>query len=259
MGKRLRSQRRGKGSPSYRRPSHRFKADVMFRGYDAVEREGVVGGEVIGFVDDPARTALLMNVKTSDGQSRMLIAPEGINLGAKVAFGTKADIAPGNVLPLMLIPEGTPVYNIESSMGDGGKFVRSAGTSAFVVAHKDNYVLVRLPSKQVKYFDPRCRAQIGVVSGGGMLERPMMKAGKAHYKMHAKNMSWPHVRGVAMNAVSHPFGGGQHHPGKPTTTSRGAPAGRKVGHIAARTVGRRTAAKDLLKTEGKGGISKHGK
>jgi len=248
MGKPLRSQRRGKGSPSYRRPSHRFKADVMFRGYDALERDGVIGGEVIDFVDDPGRSALLMNVKTSDGQQRMLIAPEGIELGAKVHFGTKAAVAPGNVLPLMLIPDGTPVYNIESSMGDGGKFVRSAGTSAFIVAHKESYVLVRLPSKQVKAIDQRCRAQIGVVSGGGMLERPMMTAGKAHYKMHAKNMTWPHVRGVAMNAVSHPFGGGQHHAGKPTTVGRGAPPGRKVGHLAARTVGRLTAAKQTLKT-----------
>lgn len=247
MGKPLQQQRKGKGSPSFRRPSHRFKADVMLRAYDAAEREGVVKGEVVGFVDDPARTALLMDLKFEDGKRMMLIAPEGIHVGGKVEMGSKAGIGIGNTLPLSLIPDGTPIYNIESSVGDGGKYVRSAGTTAFVVAHKENMVLVRLPSKQVRPFDPRCRAQVGVVSAGGMPERPMMTAGRMHYKAHARNLQWPHVRGVAMNAVDHPFGGGQHHPGKPTTTARGTPAGRKVGHLAARTVGRGSAAKQALK------------
>jgi large subunit ribosomal protein L2 len=247
MGKPLRQQRAGKGSPAFRRPSHRFKADVMFRNYDAAEREGVVHGEVVGLVDDPARTALLMDIKFEDNQRLMLIAPEGMHVGSKLEMGTKASISLGNVLPLALIPDGTPIYNIEASMGDGGKFVRSGGSSAFVVGHKDNYVLVRLPSKQVKYVDPRCRAQIGIVSGGGAPDLPMMKAGKMHHKAHARNLSWPHVRGVAMNPVDHPYGGKQNHPGKPTTTGRGTPPGRKVGHIAARTVGRLTAAKQALK------------
>ena len=130
MGKPLNQQRRGKGSPSYRRPSHRFKADVNFRGYDAPEREGVVHGTVFDFVDDPSRTALLMDVRFEDGKTLMLIAPEGMKIGTGLEMGVKAGIAPGNVLPLSLIPDGTPIYNIESSMGDGGKFVRSAGTTA---------------------------------------------------------------------------------------------------------------------------------
>ncbi len=247
MGKPLNQQRRGKGSPSYRRPSHRFKADVNFRGYDAAEREGVVRGTVFDFVDDPSRTALLMDVRFDDGKTLMLIAPEGVRLGAGLEMGSKAVISPGNVLPLSLIPDGTPIYNIESSMGDGGKFVRSAGTTAFVVAHDEKFVTVRMPSKQIKSFDPRCRAQIGVVCGGGHTEKPMMTAGKMHYKAHARNLTWPHVRGVAMNAVDHPFGGGQHHPGKSTIVGRGTPPGRKVGHLAARTVGRLSAAKMELK------------
>ncbi|VVC04263.1 50S ribosomal protein L2 [Candidatus Burarchaeum australiense] len=249
MGKPLTQQRRGKGSPSFRRPSHRFKADVMMRGYDQLEREGVLNAKVLDFVDDPARTALLMEVLCENGEKRMLIAPEGIQKGGPVQFGVKASVAPGNALPLSLIPDGTPIYNIESAMGDGGKFVRSAGTTAFIISHEEKSVMVRMPSKQVKEFDPRCRAQIGVVCGGGLTERPMMKAGVMHYKAHARNLYWPHVRGVAMNAVDHPYGGGQHHAGKPTTTARGTPPGRNVGHLAARTTGRLSAAKQELKKQ----------
>jgi large subunit ribosomal protein L2 len=88
---------------------------------------------------------------------------------------------------------------------------------------------------------PMCRAQIGVISGGGRLEKPLMKAGNSHYKFHAVNRRWPHNRGVKMSAYNHPFGGKQHHKGKSSCTSRGAPPGRKVGHIAARSTGRKKA------------------
>jgi large subunit ribosomal protein L2 len=187
-----------------------------------------------------------MEVRLETGEDLYLLAPEGAKIGGTFQQGTNASVAFGNVLPLAKIPDGVPIYNIESHPGNGGIFVRAAGASAFVVSHDENTVTILLPSKKTKRLGPTCRAQIGVICGGGRLDKPMMKAGNNHYKMHAVNRTWPNVRGVAMNAVAHPYGGSQHHSGKPTTTSRNAPPGRKVGHIAARSTGRR---KTLKKTE----------
>ncbi|HEC96438.1 MAG TPA: 50S ribosomal protein L2, partial [Euryarchaeota archaeon] len=94
------------------------------------------------------------------------------------------------------------------------------------------------PSGEIKGFHYMCRAAIGVVAGGGRVDKPWVKAGKKYHAMKSRATKWPKVRGVVMNAVSHPFGGGSHpHVGRPTTTSRNAPPGRKVGHIAARRTG----------------------
>ncbi len=243
MGKLLIQQRRGKGSPAYKRPSHRYFTRITYRNYDDKERTGVLNGEVTNFIDDPARTCILMQVKLETGEKLFLPAPEGIKIGDSFQQGNDAGVAFGNVLPLGKIPDGIPIYNIESHPGNGGIFVRAAGSSAFVVSHDANTVTVLLPSKKTKKLGASCRAQVGVICGGGRLEKPMMKAGANHYKKHAQNRTWPNVRGVAMNAVAHPYGGSQHHAGKPTTTSRNAPPGRKVGHIAARSTGRRKSLK----------------
>jgi large subunit ribosomal protein L2 len=239
MGKRLLQQRLGKGSPSFRRPSHRFKADVEFRKLDEVEKEGKLVGWIVDLVDDPARNALLMEVEFENGERRFFIAPEGAAVGDLVEVGKNAELKPGNVLPLSAIPDGVPVYNIEITPSDGGRLVRTAGTAAFVVSHEDGQVTVKLPSKKIKVFDGRCRAQIGVVCGGGRLEKPLLKAGKMFYAMAAVNRRWPNVRGVAMNPYNHPFGGKEHHKGRGSAVSRSTPPGRKVGHIAARRTGRR--------------------
>ena len=96
-----------------------------------------------------------------------------------------------------------------------------------------------LPSRHTISLSNECRAQLGVVAGGGIKEQVIVKAGKSHYMMHTLNRMWPHNRGVKMNPVDHPFGGKQHHKGKSSMTSRNAPPGRKVGHIAASRTGRR--------------------
>jgi len=232
MGKRLRQQRRGKASPTYIRPSHRFKADVVLppQGFS---------GKVIDFVDDPARSALLMKVSTETGKEVLLIAPEGIKINDSVSMGDEAPAVFGSVLPLSRIPDGFPIFNVELRPHDGGKLVKTAGSSAYVISRDEKAVLVKLPSKALKNLDPRCRAQIGVVCGGGRSEKPFFKAGKKFHVMKARNMDYPKVRGVAMNAVAHPFGGKEHHRGKASTMSRNAPPGRKVGHLAARRTGRR--------------------
>jgi large subunit ribosomal protein L2 len=245
MGKRLIQQKRGKGSSAYRRPSHRFFTRLTYRNYDDLERNGVLMGQVTRFIDDPARTCILMEVKLSTDEILYFPAPEGVKVGDTFQQGSTAEVAFGNVLPLSKIPDGVPIYNVELHPGNGGIFVRAAGTSAFVVSHEGHAVTVLLPSKKTKVLEGTCRAQVGVICGGGRLDKPMLTAGANHYKMHALNRTWPNVRGVAMNAVAHPHGGKQHHAGKPTTVSRNAPPGQKAGHIAARSTGRRKTLKNV--------------
>ncbi|QSG12358.1 Ribosomal protein L2 [Halapricum desulfuricans] len=236
MGRRIRGQRRGRGTPTFRAPSHRYKSDLQHR---TVEDDDVVSGTVVDIEHDPARSAPIAAVEFEDGEQRLVLAPEGIGVGDEIQVGVSAEIAPGNTLPLAEIPEGVPVCNIEANQGDGGKFARASGVNGRLVSHDRSVAVVQLPSGEFKRLDPQCRATIGVVAGGGRTEKPLVKAGKKHHKAKARGMVWPRVRGVAMNAVDHPFGGGgRQHPGKPKSISRNAPPGRKVGDISSRRTGR---------------------
>ncbi|MEM2974121.1 MAG: 50S ribosomal protein L2 [Candidatus Micrarchaeia archaeon] len=246
MGKPLNQQRRGKGSPSFTAPSHLYKVKAGFKEPSAIEKEGAIRGEVVSFIDNPANTALLMAVRLENGDYNFLIAPEGMAIGDEIRFGKSAGIGLGNVLPLSEIPDGTPVYNIEIVPGDGGKLVRTAGSTAYVVSHIDRKVYVSLPSKNVKIFNENCRAQIGVISMGGRLDKPVFKAGATYHMVASTARRWPHVRTVAMSAYDHPFGGKQHHPGRSTIVAKDAPPGRKVGLIGPGSVGRKKVKKGAL-------------
>mgnify|MGYP000718743194 CR=1 FL=1 len=236
MGRRIQGQRRGRGSPTFRAPSHRYKADLSHR---TVEDADVVSGTVVDIEHDPARSSPVAAVEFDDGDRRLVLAPEGVGVGDRLQVGVSAAIEPGNTLPLAEIPEGVPVCNVEANPGDGGKFARASGVNATLMTHERNVTVVQLPSDEVKRLDPQCRATIGVVAGGGRTEKPMVKAGNKHHKMRARGTKWPNVRGVAMNAVDHPFGGGgRQHPGRPKSVSRDAAPGRKVGDIASRRTGR---------------------
>jgi len=159
-----------------------------------------------------------------------MIAPEGLQVGQKVAIG-RTIIDRGNTMPVGDIPESTLIFNVESMPGDGGKFARTAGSSAVVVSH-GRETIVQLPSGKYKNLNPRCRATIGVVSAGGLTERPFAKAGKKFHVYSSKAKRTRRTSGVAMNPVSHPHGGGAHqHVGKPSTVSANAPPGRKVGRL----------------------------
>jgi large subunit ribosomal protein L2 len=236
MGRRIQGQRRGRGTPTFRAPSHRYKADLSHRN---VEDADVVSGTIVDIEHDPARSAPVAAVEFEDGDQRLVLAPEGVGVGDQIQVGVSSAIEPGNTLPLAEIPEGVPICNVESNQGDGGKFARASGVNATLMAHDRNVAVVQLPSGDVKRLDPQCRATIGVVAGGGRTEKPFVKAGNKHHKMKARGTKWPNVRGVAMNAVDHPFGGGgRQHPGKPKSISRNAPPGRKVGDIASKRTGR---------------------
>ena len=143
-------------------------------------------------------------------------------------------------MPVNLLPEGTIVSNCEGKTGDRGSFARASGTSAVIIGHSEDgrKTRVRLPSGCRRTIPGYCRAMIGIVAGGGRTDKPILKAGRAFHKYKAKRNKWPKVRGVAMNPVEHPHGGGNHqHIGHPSTVSRFAPPGAKVGLIAARRTG----------------------
>lgn len=236
MGKRLRQQRRGRGTNVYTKLPGTFDISVSYSG----KNPGTTG-EVVGMINHTGHTAPLIEVLYEDFSTGYLLAPEGIRVGDKIAISAigSPKFSLGSVVRLAEVPEGTPVFNIESTPGDGGRFVRSAGASAYVSAHLGDSTTIVLPSKSSISLSSDCRAQLGVVAGGGMSEAPLIKAGKSHHIMRVLNRTWPGIRGVKSNPVDHPFGGKQHHKGKSSMTARNAPPGRKVGHIAARRVGRR--------------------
>ncbi len=236
MGKRIRVQRLGRGSPTFRRPDHRRKVAKV--AYPPITKEKL-RGQITNLFHDVGRTYPVAELTLEDGRKFYIPAAEGIILNDWVEIGPGASLAVGNIVPLGELEEGTPIFNIEGVPGDGGKYVRSAGAYAIVLTKSAGKVYVKLPSGKVKIFDEKCRATVGNVAGGGRKDKPFVKAGKKYYAMRAMNKMWPKVRGVAMNVVDHPHGGKEHHPPGPTTVARNTPPGRKVGHIAARRTGRR--------------------
>ena len=235
MGKNLIQQKRGKGSPTYRAPSFNYFGKAQHPKL----ADKIIEGEIIDLRLCPGHSAPLAQIKLDNGEVTITLAPEGVKVGDGVKFGPGVAIKKGNVLPLKDIPEGTSIYNIENNPGDGGKFVRGSGNFAKIVGKIGSKVVVKLPSNKQRLFREECRAAIGVIAGGGRLDKPLLKAGKRYHAMRAKNKLYPKVCGVSMNAVDHPFGGtSSHHKGKPTQSPRNAPPGRKVGKIAPKRTGR---------------------
>jgi len=153
---------------------------------------------------DPNRSAFIALVVYADGEKRYILAPTNISVGDVLISGPDADIKPGNTLPLLNIPVGTFIHNIELAAGKGGQMVRSAGTSAQLMAKEGNYATLRLPSGEMRYVRIECRATIGTVSNQ---THEIIKIGKAGRKRHMGFR--PTVRGSVMNPVDHPHGGGE--------------------------------------------------
>ncbi len=236
MGKRILVQRMGRGSPTFRSPTKGRKGPAKYPPY----LEGTHKGIVKALVHDSGRYMPLAVIQLDNGIEFKIPSAEGMYVGQVVEIGAEASIKNGNILPLGSIPEGTQIFNIELRPGDGGKLARQPGSYAMLIGRAGDKSIVQLPSGKKKEIDNRCRATIGVPAGGGRIEKPLLKAGAAYHKWSKKARKWPRVRGVAMNAVSHPHGGGSHQSESfPTTVARETPPGRKVGHIAARRTGRR--------------------
>lgn len=240
MGKRIITQRRGRGTFTYKSFSHKYKGTIQHRKYDDVEKNSVINGRVTDLLHCPGHSAPLAKIRYDNGEGILTSAPFNMKINDIISSGAKAPLKVGNTLPLRNIPEGTDIYNIESNPGDGGKFVKASGGAATVVAHMGDKIIVRLPSKKQREFHADCRATIGSIAGSGRKEKPMAKAGKNYHAMRARNKLYPRTSGVAMNAVDHPFGSGRgRHVGKSKIPPRGAPPGRNIGLIRAKRTGRK--------------------
>ena len=176
----------------------------LYRVIDFKRDKTSIPGKVASIEYDPNRTARIALIHYADGEKRYILAPLGLAVGAKIESGPRAEIKPGNTLPLRNIPAGTQVHNIELTPGKGAQTVRSAGVAAQVLSREEPYVLVRLPSGEVRRVLLDCQATIGQVSNPDHKNEKLGKAGKSRYRGRR-----PKVRGVAMNPVDHPHGGGE--------------------------------------------------
>lgn len=189
---RITSRRRGGGHKRFYRIID-FKRD----------KEGIPA-TVATIEYDPNRSARIALLNYSDGEKRYIIAPLKLSVGDTVMSSPDADIRPGNALPLNNIPLGTHIHNIELRIGKGGQIVRSAGTFAQLMAKEDRYALVKLPSGEVRMVLLRCKATVGQLGNVTHENISLGKAGRNRWKGRR-----PKVRGVAMNPVDHPMGGGE--------------------------------------------------
>jgi large subunit ribosomal protein L2 len=153
---------------------------------------------------DPNRSARIALVTYADGEKRYILQPLGLKVGDTIVAGDNVDILPGNALPLKNIPLGTEVHNVELKVGKGGQIARSAGSSVQVVAKEGEYASVKMPSGEIRKIHTECLATIGQV---GNLDHENVSIGKAGRSRWLGKR--PHVRGVAMNPVDHPLGGGE--------------------------------------------------
>ena len=255
MGRVIRAQRKGHGGIFRAHTKHR-KGAAELRALDYSERNGYIRGLVKEIIHDPGRGAPLAKVEFRDAykykmNTATFIATEGMYTGQFVYCGAKAALAIGNVMPVGSMPEGTIICNVEEKVGDRGAVARASGNYATVIGHNadDKVTRIKLPSGAKKLISSDCRATVGIVAGGGRIDKPIMKAGRAYYKYKAKRNCWPKVRGVAMNPVDHPHGGGNHqHIGHASTVSRFAPPGQKVGLVAARRTGLLRGTKKVRET-----------
>jgi len=244
MGRVIRGQRKGPGG-IFKSHTHFRKGPSKLRQLDYSERTGFVKGTIKEIVHDAGRGAPMCRVHFRNPyryklDKEQFVAVEGMYTGQFIYCGAKAQLTPGNVLPLHAMPEGTVVCNAEYLVGDRGCLSTCSGDYITVINHDDEkgITTVRMPSGSKKLLNSKCRAMVGIVAGGGRTDKPLLKAGRAFHKYRVKRNCWPKVRGVAMNPVEHPHGGGNHqHIGHASTCRRDAPPGKKAGLIAARRTG----------------------
>ena len=192
----------------------------MYRLVDFYRKKLDMPGTVERIEYDPNRSCYIMLVKFDDGQHFYYLAPQKINIGDKVENGSEKEIKVGNCMPLRDIPVGINIHNVELNPGGGGKIARSAGTSVTISGLDGNYSLVKMISGEVRKIDSRCMATIGILSNPDQKNIKIGKAGRSRWLGRR-----PHTRGVVMNPVDHPHGGGEgktsggRHPVSPTGQS----------------------------------------
>ncbi len=195
------------GRNSYGRITVRHRGGGNRRKYRIIDfkrQKFDIPGKVLTLEYDPNRSAHIALIQYEDGEKRYIIAPNGLKVGDTVVAGASADIKPGNALPLLNIPTGTFVHNVELYPGKGAQLARAAGNMAQLMAKENNMALLRLPSGELRNVSVDCMATIGQV---GNIDHENVKIGKAGRK---RNMGWrPTVRGSVMNPCDHPHGGGE--------------------------------------------------
>jgi large subunit ribosomal protein L2 len=195
------------GRNSYGRITSRFRGGGHKRRYRVIDfRRDKLGvpAKVAALEYDPNRSARLALLHYQDGVKRYILAPEGLNVGDLVVSSKSADIKPGNSLPLRYIPLGTTIHAVEMKVGGGAQLARSAGTSAQLMAKEGDWGHLRLPSNEVRLVHLNCRATIGAIGNSDHANVELGKAGRTRWKGRR-----PHNRGVVMNPVDHPMGGGE--------------------------------------------------
>ncbi len=202
VGKKRISGRDGKGQIAVRRRGGGHKR--RYRIVDFKRDKDGIPASVAAIEYDPNRSANLARLHYADGEKRYILAPAQISVGASVVSGPGADIVVGNALPLLNIPVGTTIHNVELHQGRGGQLARSAGSSVQLVAKEGSYAQVRLPSGEVRKVHILCKATVGQVGNTDYENVSYGKAGATRWRGRR-----PKVRGVAMNPVDHPMGGGE--------------------------------------------------
>ncbi|MEY2958541.1 MAG: ribosomal protein [Actinomycetota bacterium] len=217
------------GRNAYGRKTARHRGGGHKRRYRVVDFRRIKDGvpaKVAGIEYDPNRTCRIALLHYADGDKAYILAPKGLSVGDTVESGQGADIKPGNALPLRYIPVGTTIHNVELRPGQGGKVGRSAGIAVQLIAKEGDYATLRMPSTEMRRVPIDCRATIGEV---GNSEHELVKIGKAG-RNRWKGVR-PQTRGVAMNPVDHPLGGGEGRTsgGRPAVSPWGKPEGRTRG------------------------------
>jgi large subunit ribosomal protein L2 len=212
---------RGKVTVRYRSGWHKKKYRII----DFKRDKAGVPAAVAHIEYDPNRTARIALLHYADGEKRYILAPLGLKVGDQVMSGPEADIKPGNALPMMNIPVGTVIHNVELKKGSGGQLARSAGSSVQLLAREGDYATLRLNSGEVRKVRSECMATIGQVGNLDHENITIGKAGRARWMGRR-----PRVRGVAMNPVDHPLGGGEGKSsgGRPGCSPWGLPDGKKT-------------------------------
>ncbi len=226
------------GRNSYGRKTSRHRGGGHKQQYRIIDFKRVKDGvtaKVAAIEYDPNRTCRIALLHYNDGEKAYILAPRGLNVGDTVQSGQGADIKPGNAMPLRFIPVGTTVHNVELRPGQGGKIGRSAGIAVQLVAKEGDYATLRMPSTEMRRVMIDCRATVGEV---GNSQHELVKIGKAGRNRWMGKK--PQTRGVAMNPVDHPLGGGE------GRTSGGRPAVSPWGKPEGRTRNKKKASQQLI-------------
>jgi len=220
MGRRLISQRRGRGTTTYRTPPRKFRPAIKYN-----KQKGIVKD----IVNHPAMNSPLAKVRYADNSEGFVVAPEGLRVG---------DSTEKFVMPLSEVSEGSQVFAVETYPNSGPKLCRTSGSFAIVASKTKDSCIIKLPSKKTKKLNSKCVVSLGIPAGEGRGEKPFVKAGKKWIVMHARGKLYPRTSGKGMNIVDHPYGGSGHGKARPPV-SRHAPPGRKVGSISPKRTGKK--------------------